>query len=71
MDGPRAAESSFVLTDAEGRLEGPFNTMLLNPELGQSLQSVGSVIRYRTSLTDREREIAILAVAAERHSDYE
>jgi 4-carboxymuconolactone decarboxylase len=34
--GPRAAgPSPFALVDAAGRLNGPFNAMLLAPELGQ------------------------------------
>ncbi len=63
--GPRAAGPSlFALTDEEGRLNGPFNAMLLAPELGQALQALGAAIRYRASLTPRVREMAILAVAA-------
>lgn len=65
--GPRA----LPLTDAEGRLQGPFNAMLLNPELGDPLQRVGVAVRYGTALTARQREIATLAVAAAESSAYE
>ena len=61
----------FRLVDEEGRLEGPFNAFLLQPQLGSSLQALGSSIRYDTGLDDRCREIAILVVAAHWRSDFE
>ena len=70
--GRRAAgPQAFQLTDARGRLEGPFNAMLVSPGLGMALQELGAAVRYRTSLTDRAREIAVLALAALRRSDFE
>jgi 4-carboxymuconolactone decarboxylase len=61
----------FRLTDAEGRLEGPFNAFLLQPRLGSALQALGASVRYDTELGDRCREIAILVVAAHWRSDFE
>lgn len=70
--GPRAAgPQAFRLTDDEGRLEGPFNAMLVSPGVGMALQDLGAAVRYRTALSDRAREIAILALAALRRSDFE
>jgi len=70
--GPRAAGPRlFALTDAEGRLNGPFNAMLFAPEIGTALQELGAAIRYRSSLTARIREMAILAVAAHWDSAFE
>jgi 4-carboxymuconolactone decarboxylase len=70
--GPRAAgPQAFRLTDDAGRLEGPFNAMLVSPGVGLALQDLGSAVRYRTSLSDRAREIAILVLAALRRSDFE
>lgn len=72
VGGPRAdARPAFRLTDPAGRLEGPFNAMLINPALGDALQRLGAAIRCRTALPDRCREIAILTVAVERASDFE
>jgi 4-carboxymuconolactone decarboxylase len=68
--GPRAS-GPFSLTDAEGRLHGPFNAMLVNPWLGLTLQRLGADLRYHSSLDAREREIAILALARLRDSDFE
>lgn len=70
--GPRAAgPQHFQLTDSNGRLEGPFNAMVVAPAIGGPLQELGSAIRYRTLLTDRAREVAILTLAAELASDFE
>jgi 4-carboxymuconolactone decarboxylase len=69
--GPRATNSAFNLTDERGSLEGPFNAMLLHPPLGDALQHLGAAIRYRGALSDRAREIAILAVAAHWRSTFE
>lgn len=70
--GPRAARAQhFEMLDADGRLMGPFGAMLLQPAVGFPLQKLGAAIRYRTRLSDREREIAILAVAGYWESSFE
>lgn len=70
--GPRASGPRlFRLSDDEGRLEGPFNSMLAAPSVGMPLQELGAAIRYRTSLTQPIREVAILAVAAHHRCDFE
>jgi 4-carboxymuconolactone decarboxylase len=68
--GPRGS-GPFRLADGEGRLHGPFNAMLVNPQLGMTVQRLGADIRYRSTLEAREREIAILALAHLRVSDFE
>ena len=70
--GPRAqGPQLFRLTDADGGLEGPFNAFLLQPSLGLPLQELGAAVRYRTTLSDRAREIAILVVATAHDSAFE
>lgn len=70
--GPRAAGPQlFALTDSERRLRGPFNAMLLSPPVGAALQAVGAAVRYRSSLSDRVREMAVLLVAAHWGSAFE
>ena len=72
VDGPRGGgPQHFELVDGDGGLHGPFNAFLLQPDLGDCLQRLGSAIRFGTSLTAREREIAILVVAATCDSHYE
>lgn len=70
--GPRSqGPQLFRLVDPDGGLEGPFNAFLLQPGLGDALQNLGAAVRYRTSLTDRAREIAILVVATVWDSAFE
>ncbi|QAY61714.1 carboxymuconolactone decarboxylase family protein [Microbacterium protaetiae] len=70
--GPRAQGAQhFDLTAADGSLRGPFNAMLFSPALGTALQEVGAAVRYRTSLSDRARELAILLVATRWNSAFE
>ena len=68
--GPRAS-GPFRLTEDDGSLIGPFGPMLLAPAVGGALAALGEAIRYRSSLSARTREIAILAVAALRCNDFE
>jgi 4-carboxymuconolactone decarboxylase len=70
VGGPRPP-GVFSLVDDEGRLLGPFNAMLYSPAVGGPLQELGAAVRFRTSFTGREREIATLVVAARHRSDYE
>jgi 4-carboxymuconolactone decarboxylase len=70
--GPRAqGRQLFRLVDPDGGLEGPFNAFLLQPRLGDALQALGAAVRYRTTLTDRQRELAILIGAYHWDSDFE
>ena len=69
--GDRARDASFRLTEADGSLVGPFATLLLNPAVGNALQSVGGAIRFGGDLSPLVREVAILAVAAHHRSPFE
>ena len=72
VGGPRGAgPRHFPLTTPDGALTGPFGVMVHGPALGRPLQELGSAVRYATGLTDRVREIAILAVAAATGSAFE
>lgn len=61
----------FPLTSEDGTLNGPFGIMLHEPELGSNLERLGAAIRYRTNLSPRVREIAILQVAHAMDSEFE
>ena len=70
--GPRRDRPSPMrYMDEEGRLLGPFNAMLYSPAVGLPLQELGAALRFRTAFTKREREIAILVVAAHHRSAFE
>lgn len=61
----------FALKHDDGSLVGPFNALLLSPGVGGAVQELGAAVRYRTSLSPREREIAILIVATHWNSAFE
>lgn len=70
--GPRASGTQhFALTAPDGSLNGPFNAMLHSPGLGVALQSLGAAVRYKTALSARAREMAILVVASRWDSAFE
>jgi 4-carboxymuconolactone decarboxylase len=64
-------DPAIRMTDAEGRLQGPFNAMLVHPGLGDALQEVGRRLRFEGHLPARARELVILVVAASEQSDFE
>ena len=66
-----ALPSAVQMTDAEGRLQGPFNAMLVHPKLGYALQELSRQLRFEGHLSSRTREIVILTVAASEQSDFE
>jgi len=70
--GPRSQSTrASALVDERGRLEGPFNAMLVDPAVGEAVQNLGAVIRYATLLNARTREIATLVVARSAKSNFE
>jgi 4-carboxymuconolactone decarboxylase len=72
LNGPRGqGPRAVLLATGAGGLAGPFNAMLYAPEVGHALQELGAAIRFRTSLTPRIREMAILVVAQAWDSAYE
>lgn len=52
-----------LLEGPRGSLEGPFNVLLRSPELGGRVQQLGEVLRFRSALPARLRELAILLTA--------
>ncbi len=61
----------FRLVGDDGALEGPFNAMLLSPNLGFALQALGAAIRYGSRLSPRVREGSILMVASRWNCEFE
>ena len=59
---PWADEAGFESTAADGRLIGPFNPALLNPAVTASMLDLSAAEGTHTSLSDRVREVVILAV---------
>jgi 4-carboxymuconolactone decarboxylase len=64
-------QTDVQMTDADGRLQGPFNALLFHPRIGDALQELSRCLRFEGVLSPRAREIVILVVAASEHSDFE
>ena len=60
----RGDDAGFRITTPDGRLIGPFNAYLLRPEVALKMLECNAVARSQTSLSDRAREVVILAVGA-------
>ncbi|MEQ8710764.1 MAG: carboxymuconolactone decarboxylase family protein [Rhodospirillales bacterium] len=71
VNGPRSQGRRSPFIDDEGRLQGPFGMWNVAPNVGDAVQNVGVAVRYNTSLSDRLREIGILAVGAAFQANYE
>ncbi len=72
LSGPRGqGPRAVLLSSGAGGLAGPFNAMLYAPAVGHALQELGAAIRFRTHLSPRIREMAILVVAQAWDSEYE
>ena len=54
-----------------GGLRGPFNALLYAPQVGDLAQRLGERLRFDGVLSPRQREIAVLCVAASWRADYE
>jgi 4-carboxymuconolactone decarboxylase len=70
--GKRSAgkdRSAYITT--RGGLRGPFNALLYAPHVGDPAQRLGERLRFDGILAPRQREIAVLCVAARWRAGYE
>src|ERR1700740_2104834 len=49
-----------IVSGPRGKIQGPLRAALHNAELADKWQALGALLRYRTSLTPRQSELAIL-----------
>ena len=68
---PWANDAHFQSTAEDGRLIGPFNPALLNPAIASPFLDLQFAEQVHTSLSERVREVVILAVGAAWQADYE
>jgi 4-carboxymuconolactone decarboxylase len=61
--------SARAVTNTTGN--GPFNTLLRSPEVGEQSQQLGNAIRFSSGLSGRERELATLMAGRALTSTYE
>jgi 4-carboxymuconolactone decarboxylase len=69
--GPRASVGSPAAAPGATSLSSPFNVWNRRPELAERLQKVGEYIGFRSSLSPRLNEFAILITARRWFSQYE
>jgi 4-carboxymuconolactone decarboxylase len=68
---PWANEVPFQSTTADGRLIGPFNPALLNPQTATKFLELQFAEQLNTSLDERVRQVIVLTVGAIWGADYE
>ncbi len=68
---PWANDAGVQLTTEDGRLIGPFNAFLLRPEVAAKFLEFAAAVAAHTTLTQREREVVIVAVGTVWDADYE
>jgi 4-carboxymuconolactone decarboxylase len=66
-----ANDAGFKATTDDGRLIGPFNSLLLHPDVASKFLEFQAAEATHTSLCERVREVVIIAVGAVWHADYE
>ncbi len=71
MSDAQRAVYEQIISGPRGRLIGPLRAALHNPELADSWQRLGKVLRYETSLPRHLNELAILITARRWNSDLE
>lgn len=65
----RLAES--ILAGPRKSLSGPFSAFLYSPETGDCAQKLGEQVRFRNTLPEKLKELAILVVARHWTAQYE
>jgi 4-carboxymuconolactone decarboxylase len=60
-----------IVSGRRGRIVGPLRAALHNPELADRWQALGELLRYRTSLSPRLSELAILVTGRACQSPFE
>jgi 4-carboxymuconolactone decarboxylase len=68
---PWSNEVPFQSTTADGRLIGPFNPALLNPQTATKFLELQFAEQLNTSLDERVRQVIVLTVGAIWGADYE
>ena len=71
MTSEQRAVHDRIVSGPRGEIKGPLRAALHNPELADRWQALGALLRYRTSLTPRQSELAILVTARHCRSPFE
>src|ERR1700752_231155 len=67
---PLSSGAGVQMTTADGRLIGPYNTFLLQPEVAAKFSDFQAAEKTHTTLSPRVHEVVIIAVGAVWGADY-
>ena len=59
------------IAGSRGSVRGPFSVLLHSPEVARRVAHLGSYIRFESTLSSAEQELAIITTAREFDCDYE
>lgn len=71
MDADQRRVHDSIVNGPRGKIQGPLRAALHNAELAERWQALGALLRYRTSLTPRQSELAILVTGRACNSPFE
>jgi 4-carboxymuconolactone decarboxylase len=71
MTPEQRAVHDKVVSGPRGEIKGPLRAALVNAELADCWQALGALLRYRTTLTPRHSELAILVTGRYCRSPFE
>jgi 4-carboxymuconolactone decarboxylase len=67
---PEQQEAYRLMVETRGRLPGPNKIYIHNPKLAKVMGPLGAYFRTGYSLSEREREIAVVVITSRFHSAY-
>lgn len=71
MDAEQRRVHDQIVSGRRGRIQGPLRAALHNPELAERWSALGELLRYRTTLSPRQSELAILVTGRACQSPFE
>lgn len=71
MSAEQRAVYDRIVSGPRGKIQGPLRAALHNAELAEKWSALGALLRYRTSLTPRLSELAILVTGRACRSPFE
>ena len=71
MDADQRRVYDKIVSGRRGKIQGPLRAVLHNAELADRWQALGALLRYDTTLTPRQSELAILVTGRACRSPFE
>lgn len=71
MDADQRRVHDKIISGPRGRIQGPLRAALYNADLADRWQALGELLRYRTTLTPRQSELAILVTGRACNAPFE